>query len=387
MDKSLLSVNDSNRWTECSASPEMGELFPRPEGDSPHMLEGVAAKWLAIELLRDFKGEFTLHEAKCIGMQAPNGVVIDKEMYQCATDFTTDVFKYVNQYGLLRSIEIGEHIDMSCIFPGVFGYCDAYVYNTKINELVVWQFTYRHRCVEVYEHNPLIMYAAGILDKLAVNGFDDQRLNVRLKVFQPRHFHRDGPSREWELLASDLRGYINRIEDKAHATQSEDKKCAVSQHCINCPASHSCGAIRDTSFGMMDFVSSCHNGSTLKGDNLGNMLRLVTQGKKLFEELQNSLSAQVTAELEAGAKIGNYHTEQQYGHRRWSKDIDAEEVIMMGDLLGVDIRKPVQLDTPAQCLKKGIDKDVIYAYSEVPMTRKALVTDEGKKARQAFRGI
>ena len=58
---------------------------------------------------------------------------------------------------------------------------------------------------------------------------------------------------------------------------------------------------------------------------------------------------------------------------------------MMGDLLGEDIRKPAQLDTPAQCRKKGIDDAVIALYSETPKTAIKLVKDDGSKARQVFR--
>lgn len=57
---------------------------------------------------------------------------------------------------------------------------------------------------------------------------------------------------------------------------------------------------------------------------------------------------------------------------------------MMGDLMGVDLRKPVELDTPAQARKKGVDESVIAAYSETPMTAIKLVEVDGTEARQVF---
>jgi hypothetical protein len=72
------------------------------------------------------------------------------------------------------------------------------------------------------------------------------------------------------------------------------------------------------------------------------------------------------------------------GRERWKKDVPHAEVIMMGDLLGVDIRKPVEMDTPAQVRKKGIDESVIAEYSETPMTALKLVEVDGAKIRQIF---
>ena len=74
-----------------------------------------------------------------------------------------------------------------------------------------------------------------------------------------------------------------------------------------------------------------------------------------------------------------------YGRSRWRKDTPIDEVIMMCDLMGIDARKPVTLDTPAQILKKGIDESVISLYSETPMTGFKLVEDNGAKARNTFK--
>lgn len=56
-------------------------------------------------------------------------------------------------------------------------------------------------------------------------------------------------------------------------------------------------------------------------------------------------------------------------------------IIMMGDLMGQDLRKPVELDTPAQCIKKGIDPAVVEQYAETPSTGVKLepVTERGIK--------
>ena len=67
-----------------------------------------------------------------------------------------------------------------------------------------------------------------------------------------------------------------------------------------------------------------------------------------------------------------------------SRAKNGKMIMMMGDLMGVDLRKPVELDTPAQARKKGVDESVIAAYSETPMTAIKLVEVDGTEARQVF---
>jgi hypothetical protein len=77
--------------------------------------------------------------------------------------------------------------------------------------------------------------------------------------------------------------------------------------------------------------------------------------------------------------------QQGYGFRKWKSGVQLDEIITMAELLGVDINKPREIDTPAQVEKKGIDREVIELYTYKPKTSLKIVKDDGAKARQVFR--
>ncbi len=56
----------------------------------------------------------------------------------------------------------------------------------------------------------------------------------------------------------------------------------------------------------------------------------------------------------------------------------------MAELSGVDLRKPVDLDTPAQCIKKGIDPAVVEQYAETPLTGVKLERVNERAIRSVF---
>jgi hypothetical protein len=123
---------------------------------------------------------------------------------------------------------------------------------------------------------------------------------------------------------------------------------------------------------------------TLTGHNLGVDLKLLRRAQKAIEYRLSGLEEQAIHELSNGGLVSYFSTERGKGRERWKKDVPHAEVIMMGDLLGVDIRKPVEMDTPAQVRKKGIDESVIREYSETPMTALKLVEVDDAKVRQIF---
>lgn len=95
----------------------------------------------------------------------------------------------------------------------------------------------------------------------------------------------------------------------------------------------------------------------------------------------SGLEEQALYEINQGKQVPYFAAKPKYGHKRWKKEIPVEQVIMMGHIMGKDLRKPVELDTPAQCIKKGIDPAVVEQYAETPSTGVKLepVTERGIK--------
>jgi hypothetical protein len=115
--------------------------------------------------------------------------------------------------------------------------------------------------------------------------------------------------------------------------------------------------------------------------------QIMMQAEKLIKARKSAIEQQCIGTIEQGQNIPGLDVKQGYGRAKWRDGIDLSEIAMMGELMGVDVTKPTEVDTPAQCRKKGIDEDVIAAYSYTPKTSKKLVIDDGSKARQVFRKL
>jgi len=133
----------------------------------------------------------------------------------------------------------------------------------------------------------------------------------------------------------------------------------------------------------MDYVQrlETHN---LAGHSLGLEIKQLRRIQDVIKNRLSGLEEQAMHEIRSGKSNPFLTVEQSYGRKRWKKDVPVDEVLMMGDLMGVDLRKPVELDTPTKVAKKGIDESVISAYSETPSTGWKLVEINTVKTRQIF---
>ena len=59
----------------------------------------------------------------------------------------------------------------------------------------------------------------------------------------------------------------------------------------------------------------------------------------------------------------------------------AAEVFALGDMMGVDVRKPV---TPKQAIELGLDAEVSKAYTVIPKGEVKLVRQSSSAAARAF---
>lgn len=382
MAKSPLIVSRAHQWVKCNGSVLLQTLYPRQPNDNDEARQqGIAFHAKSQQLLNTYiTGERSdVGLVSQIDTLCDNGVLFDREMYDAVMSYTGDIFQYANEHDLLNKIKVEERIALDCIYEGVYGYCDAHVINTKQKELVVWEGKYGHELVEAFENWQLICYVMGILEH--IDGYEDQQWTVRLRVSQPRGFHPDGVNREWVIKASDLRPYFNLIKAAAHAALT-DGQCVSGPQCSRCTARHTCDTLTRNIYAGFDYVGS---GSTqLTGRNLGYELTLLDRFESLLKARKSGVEEQAIAEIRGGGTVAGWMNQQRWGRERWRKDINPEEVIMMGDMMGVDLRKPRELDTPAQCLKKGVDESVIKEYSERPNNGYKLVKDDGSQARQVF---
>ncbi|MGL4895139.1 MAG: DUF2800 domain-containing protein [Shewanella sp.] len=389
MTKSTLKASSADTWVNCTGSVKLALQFPAiesGEGVSEALLEGRAFHEVSERILNAYKspGGELVSSGNIVGTLSRDNIVITDEMYDAALEYTNDVLRVANVNGTMREIHVEERVDLSSVYAGMYGYADCWLLDATANTLYIWDAKYGHRAVDAFENWQLIAYAAGLTER--VNGAMDRDLNVSLRVSQPRSFRSGGTTQVWDCKASDLRGYINTLKSAAAEAYSDAATCKVGRQCDYCPARYACPALQQAAYGGADYVSAAE-GVSLSGHHLALELRILKSAERAIKARLSGIEEQALAEIRSGKMLPGFIGEQGYGRKRWRKDTPHDEVIMMGDLLGIDLRKPVELDTPTQAIKKGIDASVIEAYSETPTTGLKLVEDTGAKARNVFRKL
>jgi hypothetical protein len=108
------------------------------------------------------------------------------------------------------------------------------------------------------------------------------------------------------------------------------------------------------------------------------------QAAALLDYRIDGLESEVLGRIKQGTNVPGWMTQQSEGREKWNKPI--EEVLALGDLMGVNISKPTAL-TPKQSIKAGLPAELIASYIERPKGEIKLVADDGTKARKIFGDI
>lgn len=385
-----ITASNAGLWVNCNGSALMQALLPADSNgeETEKQKEGRAYSEVVTDMLKALQDpeQSMPTMSTLIGSVTTNGVAIDSQMAQASVDFTTNIMKYLNQNGLMRKMVVAEKLDTPMLGEGKYGVPDVLVYDDKNAELFIAVAKYGHRSVEAFENYQLIIYALSYLDSIGIDGIADQHVKVRLRVYQPRSHHPDGACHEWLTMASDLRGYRNHINHAVAASMGNDAKCVPGSWCYGnrCSAAAGCTSLQSSVYNHIDFVDTLTPTVMNETDAAAEYLILVDAEERI-KTRRKALEQQCLHMVQNGQNVPGLAASQGYGRERWCKGVKTDEIIMMGDLMGVDLRKPAELETPAQCRKLGVDDAVIKAYSETPKTSVKLVKDDGRKARQVFR--
>lgn len=373
------------QWVNCTGSVFIQTLYPSTD-ESDSQRDGKAVHYIIEEMLKVWKDVTKTFRFKdFIGVEAPNGVIIDEDMAQAALDYVTDVTNYAVKRHVLDKVNIEDDLDLSHLGENMDnGRPDVYVWDENRREIFVSDFKYGHSIVDVFENHQLICYVSGILEKYKINGHDDQRINVRMRIFQPRAPHVDGPSREWVCRASDLRAYVNKIIAASQESHSENAKCKVGDWCGTCTGRHNCETFTRNYYAALDYINEPVP-FELSNAGLSTEYLMLERAEKLLKARKSAIEPLVADKIKHGEQLPGLGVQQGYGHEKWKSDVPMDEIIMMAELLDVDINKPREIDTPAKVRQKGIDPEVISNYSYRPKTKLKIVKDDGSKARQVFR--
>ena len=363
----ILAPSSAHLRVACSASRAMCERNPETE-PSPESMEGTAAHWAAAEM---FAGRIVDS-----GLIAPNGVMITDEMLEGAEMFVDDVHELFGNTPIPLHIE--EPVSCATIHPESWGTPDLWIFDGA--KLYLWDFKFGHRFVDVFENWQLIEYVAGILESLGINGMMDQHIEVVFRIVQPRCYVGGAPIREWRIMASDLRPYFNQLRSAEQLAMQPDAPATVNEHCRDCRGAHECDALQRAGYAAM-VEATRPVPFSLPPHALGAELRYLDRAIKVLDARRTALAEQALTALKRGERVPFYAAKPSVGRERWT--VPPDQVISMGQLMGVDVAKPGTL-TPKQAIKAGLDASVVKAISEIPSGEIKLVEDDGTEARKVF---
>lgn len=357
---SIFPPSSAERWVECHGSISLEMLFPDLT-DPADSLGGEAAHWLCSERL--------LHRSANAAV-APNGVIITEEMREGAALW----FETVMAHFIPPAVE--QRVDIPAVHPDCFGTPDAWTWDSKKRVLRVFDYKFGHLRVEAFENWQLIAYAAGILETLGLLPVEKDSVVIELIVVQPRNYGRPGPVRTWTCKGVDLRPFINQLNYAAAMAFSDVAQLKTGPHCLHCKARHSCSAATKAAHAALEYLEAVTT-VDLGPAALGLELRLLTRAAEMIEARLTGLQEMAAYRIKEGAVVPGWTTAPTYGRAKWTAP--AAEIKALGELLGLDLAKPLDCITPnqaeVQAKKKGIDAAVIRSYTETPNTGLKLVPD------------
>lgn len=368
---------------KCAAAPFMAKQYAAEEAEHPVTREGVAMHWGGAEILNG--------RPIVLNQVAPNGVTLDWELLQAVSVYTDDVFEMVQKHPGALHVEEPIHNDaLHDTLNG--GTPDAWLMQAQPNNdrvyIVLWDFKGGHGIHEVFEHWQLINYAALILRALAV---PDQNVMFDFRIVQPRAYHPEGAVRTWHVNGADLRAQFNILRDayeKATPGGKEPLVCPPATpgaHCLreHCTAAGRwCSALEHQSWDLIDFAYASRP-PTKNGHVLGLTLRTMESALAMMQAQVDGMKEQALALIRKGEQIPFYTTTQGQGREVIPKDKIAE-VVIVGDSLGIDVRKPQECLTPLQMRDAGMPPDIVAMYAFRKTGERKLVADDGSEARKVF---
>lgn len=251
-----------------------------------------------------------------------------------------------------------------------WGYPDWYDYKPIEGLIDVADYKFGYRIHDAFEHWQCIGYVAAVMDQVQRH---DEELEVRMRIVQPRGYHKDGPVREWRLPASELRAYINIAHGAAIRAVPPVQlpghriEATVGEECLFCPARHVCATLQHAANTALAYSQTADMVNPV-AEALGLELDLLTMAAKIIEARKSGLEEQAEAMIRRGVRVPGYTLERGQGRWKWNPTANKQEIADMCALVkpGLDIRKPLDLITPTQAKDAGVTETILDLYADRP---------------------
>lgn len=370
MGHAFLRPSHAGVWVYCHGAPQLLATMP-PEDDSPASLRGNAGHWGA-------KNLFYQHPI-AVGQVADNGTTLDEEIIASAEKYVAVVQEDLRA-DPMQMMYCEQPINIPSIHAANWGTPDFWA--ARPGFIRLWDFKNGFDFVEVFENWQLLDYLAGILDFLNIDGLADQHTVVEMVIVQPNSFHPDGIARRWRCMASDLRGYFNTLKMAADDAMTPGAPVTTGEHCKHCPASGICRANQRAAMNCVD-MSEASTPFQLDAVQTGIELRTVQRAIELLKSRERGLAAQSEGFLRGGHAVPFYEMGRGRSALVWKKT--PAEIIILGQLVGVDLKKPDDVITPTQAKELPIDPAYLEALSERIPGAVKLTPIDPLKVRKAFK--
>lgn len=370
-----LRLSSAADWVRCAAYVGMNRTpqaaVIEDAGNNTVRDEGTAMHWVAEQLLKHDGAPPLLFPT-----HAPNGVELTDELIEGAQFYVSVLDSY-------ESVpwRIEEQLQARRIHPTACGgKPDAFGHDLFKPLVVEPDLKGGYVPVQVFPNWQLIGYLAAILDANPEWEVDD--LEVEFVIVQPRAFHKDGPVRKHRMLARDCRPYIDSLRMAAHIAMGDHAKAVAGPQCDNCAGRASCSIAHAASMRALEIAGEpdIHDLTTAAIDY--EMQRLEDAARMIQARL-TGLQAQATHLIRRGEILPHYALEAGVGRLNWTDEASA---VAMGDLFGVDLRKPVNAITPTQAMQR-VPRELLEQYAQRKRGEVKLVRFDSNAAVKAFSNL
>ncbi len=380
---SIVPPSSAGVTIHCPLSVLMRLTYPETE-ESEDSKQGTAAHEVGAKMIEAYSKaglNFPTME-KTVNTFAENGELITEEIYEGGKVYADEVNRVMQEtYAFNPAIE--QKVACPSIHPESWGTPDCRLFSSRTLTLYIWDFKFGRKFVSEYENWQLINYFSGIFDQLRLKGLGDENIRVMLGVVQPRAYGRGGIIRYWEVKASDLRGYINRLHTATHRALNGETTAVTGSHCYRCPGFHACEPAKQAGFTLYEAATRTMP-FPVSPDVIGVQLSIVERALEQLEELKVSLSQQAEAYLRQGKSVTNYTLEPTKGRLAWTAS--KEEVITKAKEFNVSVEK-TDLITPTQAITNKMPADEVKKLAKRPDKGLKLVPIDKTKAKRIFSNV
>lgn len=322
---SKIGASSMYRWQACPGSVNLCKTV----GESPsskYADEGTLAHEIAAERLQTGKWRDD----------------VDPEMKEHLEVYVNEIEKSTFKAAQKLERLIEHQFDLSKVHPGLFGTCDAVIYDSYASVLKVYDLKYGAGIpVEATKNVQLSYYGLGAA--LTAGFLADE---IELIIVQPRCNHPKGAIRRWKTNLTELLTFGEQLKKAAVATEKPNAKLFPGSHCRFCPAAGVCPAIHEKALVRAKQEFSPLTEQIFMKQDLAETLEWLPT----FEGWIKSVRDYAYAKAQKGEKIPGWKLVAKRATRKWRDENEVAQWLehnfpmVSHDLFERSLKSPAQIE-------------------------------------------